>query len=70
MKLNDSVYLILKWACLIALPAASTLYFTLATIWGLPYADQVPGTLSAIGLFLGALIGISTVTYNKTEGNK
>ena len=34
MKLPDKVYDILKWICLIALPALAVLYFTLAKIWG------------------------------------
>ena len=46
MKLTNKQYDILKWIALIALPAIGTLYFTLATIWGLPYGDQVVGTIS------------------------
>jgi hypothetical protein len=48
------------------LPAAGTLYFALAGIWGLPYGEQVVGTITAIDTFLGVILGISTSRYNKT----
>jgi hypothetical protein len=67
MKLPDSVYNVLKWIALILLPACGTLYFALAGIWGLPYAEQIIGTITAIDTFLGALLGISTYAYNKEK---
>lgn len=69
MILNDKVYDILKWVAQIVLPALGTLYFALATIWGLPYGEQVVGTITAIDTFLGALLGISSVNYYKAQGN-
>lgn len=65
MKLSNSNYDFLKWVAQILLPAFGTLYFALASIWGLPYAEQVVGTVTAIDAFLGALLGISTHYYNK-----
>lgn len=67
MKLSNSNYDFLKWVAQILLPAFATLYFALAQIWGLPYAEQVVGTITAIDAFLGALLGISTHYYNKVE---
>ena len=67
MKLTNKQYDILKWIALIALPAVGTLYFTLATIWGFPYGDQVVGTITAVDTFLGALLGISTSKHNKRK---
>ena len=69
MKLNDSVYDVLKWIAQILLPAIGTLYFALAQIWGFPYAEQIVGTITAIDCFLGALLGISTLQYKKGENN-
>lgn len=68
MKLSNSNYDWLKWVAQILLPAFGTLYFALASIWGLPYAEQVVGTITAIDAFLGALLGISTHFYNKDGG--
>lgn len=70
MKLPDNVYNTLKWITLILLPALATLYFALSGIWGLPYGEQIVGTLAAIETFLGALLGISTIQYNKLKGEK
>ena len=47
----------------IILPALGTLYFALASIWGLPYGEQIVGTITAIDAFLGACLGISTKQY-------
>ena len=67
MKLSNKIYDILKWVVLIAIPAATTLYCTLATVWNWPLADQIAKTSAAVCLFLGALIGISTAQYNKDQ---
>lgn len=63
--LSNKVYDVLKWVALILLPAAGTLYFALSGIWGLPYGEQIVGTITAIDTFLGAILGISTINYNK-----
>lgn len=65
MLLTDKMYGILKWIAQYFLPALGTLYFALATIWGLPYGEQIVGTIVAIDTFLGVLLGISTAEYNK-----
>ena len=67
MKLPDNVYNVLKWVTMILLPAIATLYFALSGIWGFPYAEQIVGTIAAIETFLGALLGISTIQYNKSK---
>lgn len=69
MILNDKVYNFFKWICLIALPALAVFYAVIAKIWGLPYGAEIPATINAIAVFIGALIGISQINYNK-EGNK
>ena len=69
MKMDNRIYDILKYICQIALPAIGTLYFALAQIWGLPYAEQIVGTIAAITTFLGVLLGISSYTYRKDENN-
>lgn len=66
MKLSNKVYDVLKWIAMYLLPAAGTLYFALASIWGLPYGEQVVGTITALDTFLAVLLGISTAKYKKT----
>lgn len=67
MKISDKTYNYLKWAVMIVLPAVTTLYGTLAPVWGFENADKVLTTMTAVTTFLGAVIGISTVTYNKEQ---
>lgn len=64
MVLNNKVYGVLKWIALYLLPALGTLYFALSGIWGLPYGEEIVGTITAIDTFIGVLIGISTLKYN------
>lgn len=61
--MSNKVYDILKFIAQIVLPALGTLYFTLSQIWGLPYGEQIVGTITAIDTFLGALLKISTSRY-------
>lgn len=70
MKFPDRVYDVLKWICMIVLPALGTFYFAIAGIWNLPYAEQIVGTIAAVTTLIGALIGISTANYNKTKGGE
>ncbi len=61
--MSNTVYDVLKWIAQILLPAAGALYFALANIWGLPYGEQIVGTITAIDAFLGVILGISSKSY-------
>jgi imidazoleglycerol phosphate synthase glutamine amidotransferase subunit HisH len=63
--ITGKLYDWLKYLAQIVLPAVGTLYFTLSGIWSLGSADKVVGTIMAIDLFLGVLLGISQANYNK-----
>lgn len=63
--MSNKVYNILKYVAQIGLPALATLYFALSGIWGLPFGEQIVGTITAIDTFLGVLLGLSTIQYNK-----
>ncbi len=65
--MTNKAYDIMKYVAQIVLPALGTLYFALASIWGLPYGEQVVGTITAIDTFLGAILMISTNAYNKNN---
>jgi hypothetical protein len=65
--ISDKIYDILKWIAQMLLPAIGTLYFALAGIWGLPYGEQVVGSITAIDTFLGVVLGISSNLYNREE---
>lgn len=63
--MNNKTYDVLKWIALVVLPALATLYSTIALIWGLPYGEAIAGTITAIDVFLGAVLGISSIKYAK-----
>ena len=63
--MNNKTYDVLKWVAQYLLPALATLYFAIAQVWGLPYGEQIVGTITAIDTFLGVILGISTAQYNK-----
>lgn len=62
MTLNDKVYDVLKWIGLIVLPAIATLVKAVFPVWNLPYADAIATTCTSLGVFVGAIIGVSQAT--------
>lgn len=67
MVFSNAVYDKLKWIAQILLPALATLYFALSKVWNLPYSEQIVGTISAVDVFLGAVLQISTKNYNDDQ---
>lgn len=62
--MSNKVYDVLKFVAQVLLPAIGTLYFALASIWGLPFAEEVVGTITAIDTFLGTVLHISNIKYS------
>ena len=69
MKMPDKIYDILKWGCLIAAPAIIAFLTTIFTLYKIPGVEVVTGTIAAAATLIGALIGISSVNYNKKGDN-
>lgn len=67
MMITGKPYDVIKAIAQIYLPALGTLYFALAGIWGLPSAQEVVGTVLAVDTFLGVVLGISSVNYDKSD---
>lgn len=63
--MSNKTYDILKYVAQIVLPALGTLYFALASIWHLPYGEEIVGTITAVDTFLGAVLMISSSNYKK-----
>lgn len=57
----------LRTICEVVLPALGTLYFALAKIWGFGYGTEIVGTISAISVFIGTVIGVKRALYNAVE---
>ena len=65
--MSNKVYDALKYVAQIVLPALATLYITIASLWGLPYPEEISGTMMAIDAFLGAVLMLSSIQYNKNK---
>lgn len=71
---KDSGYLLpgkaydaLKWLALIALPSVAWLVGVVGPQWGLPHCGEIVTTINAVGVFVGALIGVSHITAAKPD---
>lgn len=69
LKMDDKVYDVLKWICMLFLPALAVLVKTICTIWNLPLGEEISTTIMAIDAFLGAILGISHIQFKKGEEN-
>ena len=68
--MSNKVYDRLKNIALIIIPALTMLWTTIGETWNIPYTTQVAATISAVGVFLGASLKISTHYYNKNKEEK
>lgn len=67
--MNNKVYDVLKDIALYVLPALATLVIALGNIWGIPYSEAIAATITAVDTFLGAILKISSISYNKKDGD-
>ena len=65
--MSNKTYDRMKWFALVFLPAANVFIIAVGKIWGLPYYVEVAGTIAALGVFLGAILGISSQEYYKQQ---
>lgn len=66
--MNCKIYDTLAWLGRILFPALATLYATVGKIWNLPYLVEIPATISAVALFINAVLKIDSDKFfeNKT----
>lgn len=62
--MTNSTFDKLKWTALIAIPALATLIGAVGVIWGLDL-EPIVLTVTAVGTFAGALLGVSSTNYNR-----
>lgn len=63
--MTSKVYDAIRFMALVALPGLGALYFGVAQIWGLPYAEEVVGTITVVDTFLGLVVKKSSTEYLK-----
>lgn len=68
LQLSNKVYDALKWVLLTVVPAFIALLTTLTTVWNwdIPL-EAIIATISGFATFFGALIGISSINYKKSN---
>lgn len=72
-QMKSELYDVLKWICMLFLPAASVLVKTICTIWNLPLGNEISLTITAINAFLASILGISHIHYRNgadADGNQ
>lgn len=67
--MNNQTYDILKRVALIVIPALATFVNAVGIVWGIHHTNEVTATITALGVFLGAALGVSSKNYEpETHG--
>lgn len=61
--ISEEAYLLFRRLVEYVFPALGTLYFTIAQLWGLPYAEEVVGTIVALAAFFAVIVKLSRWAY-------
>ena len=69
MRIPDKLYNLLKWIAVIAIPAIVTFLSVIlpALKVDAETVNTITTIISATGVLIGALIGVSTIGYNKSK---
>ena len=65
--LKNKTYDVLKWVFLIVCPALAVLIGTLGDTWGIVNTEAWVVTINALGVFGGAVLGVSNYNYHKEK---
>ena len=67
MILNQKLYELIRWLVAVVLPAVVVLIDTVVPLWAPDFpVEATTTTISALDLFLGAVFGISKLSYDRT----
>jgi len=64
--MSNRVYDILKWICLIGLPAMISFAGVILNVLDVPKTEMILTIAVAFNTFLGSVLGISNINYIKT----
>ena len=68
--MTNKTYDVLKYVALIIVPALATFANAIGVVWGIPHTNDVAMTITAFGVFLGAVLGVSSKNYEvEPHGN-
>ena len=67
-SLTPSLYMWMKWLCVIVLPALSTFVVVISKIWGWSdLGSSIAQTITAVATFLGTILCISNYNFYKKQ---
>lgn len=64
---RNETYDRVKTAVQVVLPALATLYYAIATIWGLPSPEEIVATITAVTTALGVVLRVSSKQFAASE---
>lgn len=68
--MSDKVFNFIRFLAEVAISAVGALYYALSDAWGLPYADAVVATCTAVSAFLGIFTEWQRYRYAKNKGEE
>lgn len=68
--MSNKVYDVLKWVALVFIPSLITFYGVVGNVLNIPYTEVVLTIMGAFNVFMGSLLGISTMQYKKGVDGK
>ena len=70
--IGERTYKVVKWAVLIVLPAAATLFSAVAAAWGMDagLVNAIVTTITAVSAFGGTVLGVSAATAKPGDGGE
>lgn len=66
MNMSNKAYDILKIVAILILPI-SEFVSSMATIWGLPYGQEITATLVALDVLIGTVVKIASDRYHQNQ---
>lgn len=66
--MSNKAYDIIKTIALVATPTI-TFIAAVVSIWNIPHGAEITATLAALDTFLGALVVVLKVNYDRKENN-
>lgn len=68
--MSDKKYNILKWMATVVIPAFITCIIAIFTAWNIPHIEPITATLSALNVFIGAVVQRSSKNYHQENTNE
>lgn len=69
MQFSNKYYDLLKYICIVVLPALATFVLALFLLLGLDGGATIAGVITLVDTLLGTMLGISTRNYNQDDSN-